>query len=88
MSAEFETVAPNTARSVEGFSVVWRPPGAFYYSDATGTIRVDSEPLVNPRRTLVYKRSGGLKTMSDDREREILANIKRALEYLGHQVET
>jgi hypothetical protein len=48
---------------------------------------VDSELLVKPLRILVYPNSGGLKTMSDDQAEDIIKNIVRALEYLGHPFE-
>lgn len=87
MSPEFQKAGPNTAKSGNGFTVTWRPSGGVDYSDADGTVRVDSELLVKPSRVLVYPRSGGLKTMNDDRAEGILNDVIRALEYLGHQVE-
>jgi hypothetical protein len=87
MNPDFQKVGPNSARCGSGFTVTWRPSGGVDYSDANGTVRVDSELLVNPSRILVYPRSGGLKTMTDRRAEEILTDVIRALEYLGHQVE-
>jgi hypothetical protein len=87
MSTEFQKVGPNSATSAAGFTVVWHPPGGVDYMDAHGTVRVDAEVLGNPPRILVYPRSGGLKGITDDRAEEILANLIRALEYLGHRVE-
>jgi hypothetical protein len=84
---EFQKVGSNSAKSDEGFTVTWRPAGGVDYSDAGGTVRVDSELLVKPLRILVYPRSGGLKTMTDSRAEEVLVNVISALEYLGHQVE-
>jgi hypothetical protein len=84
---EFQKVVPNSAKSDKGFTVTWRPSGGVDYSDANGTVRVDSELLLNPSRILVYPRSGGLKTMTDYRAEEVLSNVIRALEFLGHQVE-
>ena len=37
---------------------------------------------------LLYPRSTGLRGMSESRIQEILANVRRALVYMGHQVET
>jgi hypothetical protein len=85
--SEFQTTRPNTAKSDKGFTVTWVPSGGVDYSDAGGTVSVDSELLQQPFRILVYPRSGGLKTLSEENAEEILTNIVRALEYLGHQVE-
>ena len=87
MHPEFQNVGPNSAKSVKGFTVTWRPAGGVDYSDARGTIRVDSELLVKPSRILLYPRSAGLKSLTDNQADEILADIIRGLEYLGHQVE-
>jgi hypothetical protein len=87
MKPRFQKAAPNSAKSDEGFTVTWRPSGGVDYSDANGTVRVDSELLVKPSRVLVYPRSGDLKTMTDGRAEEILGNVIKALEYLGHRVE-
>ena len=87
MNSEFQKVSPNSAKSDKGFIVTWRPAGGVDYSDANGVIRVDSELLVKPLRVLVYPRSGNLKTMTDERAEEVLRDVIRALEYLGHQVE-
>jgi hypothetical protein len=87
MNTEFQKVGFNSAKSDKGFTVTWRPSGGVDYSDAGGTVRVDSELLVKPSRILVYPRSGGLKTMTDGRAEEVLMNVICALEYLGHQVE-
>ncbi len=87
MNSEFQKVGPNSAKSDKGFTVTWRPAGGVDYSDANGTVRVDSELLVKPSRVLVYPRSGALKTMADDRAEEVLMGVIKALEYLGHQVE-
>jgi hypothetical protein len=57
------------------------------YIDANGTVRVDSEVLVKPPGILVYPQSSGLKTMTDGRAEEVLRDVIRALEYLGHRVE-
>jgi hypothetical protein len=84
---EFQKVVSNSAKSDKGFTVTWRPSGGVDYSDADGTVRVDSELLVKPSRILVYPRSGGLKTMTEGRAEEVLTNVIRALEFLGHQVE-
>ena len=87
MNPEFQQVAPNSAKSQKGFTVTWQPAGGVDYSDASGTLRIDSESLVKPARILVYPRSGGLKTMNESRADEILRDVMRALEFLGHQVE-
>jgi hypothetical protein len=86
MNPEFQRISPNSAKSDKGFTVTWVPSGGVDYSDAAGTVRVVSELLIQPPRIHVYSRSGGLKTMTDDFAEEILTNIVRTLEYLGHQV--
>lgn len=87
MSSEFRTIGPNSAESNKGFTVTWRPSGGVDYTDASGTVRIDSEVLAKPPRILVYPKSGGLKTIDDARAEEILKDVMRAVEYLGHQVE-
>jgi len=87
MSAEFRTIGPNCAASNNGFTVKWRPSGGVDYTDAGGTVRIDSEVLAKPPKILVYPISGGLRTMDDARAEEILKDVIRAVEYLGHQVE-
>ena len=87
MNEEFKKIGSNSAKSDMGFNVTWRPAGGVDYSDQAGTVRVDSELLVKPLRILVYPRSGGLKAMTEDRAEEVLTNVIRALEFLGHQVE-
>jgi hypothetical protein len=87
MNEEFKKIGSNGAKSDRGFTVTWRPAGGVDYSGQAGTVRVDSELLVKPLRILVYPRSGGLKAMTEDRAEEVLTNVIRALEFLGHQVE-
>jgi hypothetical protein len=87
MNKEFEKIGSNSAKSDSGFTVTWRPSGGVDYSDQASTVRVDSELLVKPSRILVYPGSGGLKAMTEDRAEEVLTNVIRALEFLGHQVE-
>jgi hypothetical protein len=87
MNTEFQRAGPNSAKSEKGFTVTWRPSGGVDYADEAGTVRVDSEMLVKPSRILVYPRSGGLKTLTDERAEAVLKNVVRALEFLGHQVE-
>jgi hypothetical protein len=85
--SEFQRISPNSLMSSEGFTVTWLPAGGVDYSDATGTVRVDSESLLKPSRILVYPHSDGLKALAEHRAEEILTNVVRALEYLGHEVE-
>jgi hypothetical protein len=87
MSAGFTKISSNVATSVEGFTVRWRPAGGIDYSDDHGTIRIDSELLIHPTRIFVYAGSGGLRKMPNNRAEDILANIIKALEFLGHRVE-
>lgn len=85
---EFQKVGPNRALSTKGFSVVLHPAGGVEYSDASGQVHVDSELVVKPLGVLLYPQSGDLKGMPATRAEEVLRNITRALEYLGHRVET
>ena len=87
MTEEFRKTAANTAVSSNGFTVQWIPPGGIRYEDASGELRVDSELLVKPYRVLLYAQSASLRNMSKSRQNELLANVRKALEYMGHQVE-
>jgi hypothetical protein len=89
MNSEFEKLSANAARSSRGFTVVWRPPGGVDYTDASGTIRVDAEMLVRPppAHLHIFPRSASLRAMSENRAQEVIDNIVRALEAIGHTVE-
>ena len=86
MTTEFQKVGPNSAISDKGFSEVLHPSGGVEYSDSSGKIHVDSELLVKPLGVLLYPQSGQLKVMPTDRAEEVLKNVVRALEYLGHRL--
>ncbi len=73
--------------STKGFTVTFHPRGGVDYTDASGTIRVDTELHVKPLKLRLYRESSSLRKMASARADEILVNIKRALEYLGHPVE-
>jgi hypothetical protein len=87
MSAEFAKVGPNAASSGMGFTVIFHPAGGLDYTDATGTIRVDTELFVKPLRIAIYRESRSLKTLDASQIKEILANIVRAMDFLGHPTE-
>ena len=87
MSEEFQRTEPNTVESARGFVVQWIPHGGIIYRDAFGEKRVDSELLVQPPGILVYEESRSLQGMDNARRDELLSNVKRALEYMGHRVE-
>jgi hypothetical protein len=88
MTMEFKMLSPNSAASAKGFKVVLHPAGGMDYSDASGSVRVDSELLVKPSLGIVlYQKSRDLKGMTSSRADEIITNITRALEYLGNRVE-
>ncbi len=88
MSAEFIKLGPDMARSAQGFTVVFHPAGGVDYSDASGTrIRVDTELYVKPFRHILYAKSKDLRSMTNSRAEEILANVQRALGYLGRPSE-
>lgn len=82
-------LGPDTARSVNGFTVVFHPAGGADYTDATHKkIRVDAELYVKPTlRHILYPQSKDLRDMPNSRAEEILANVKRAMEFLGRPVE-
>jgi hypothetical protein len=88
MSTEFIKIGPNMARSAQGFTVVFHPPAGVDYSDASGSkIRIDTELYVGPLRHVLYAKSKDLRGVTSPRADEILANIQRAMEYLGHPAE-
>jgi len=84
MSAEFIKLGPDMARSAQGFTVVFHPAGGVDYSDATGIkVRVDTELYAKPFRHVLYAKSKDLRSLTSSRADEILANIQRALGFLG-----
>jgi hypothetical protein len=87
MAEEFRKTAANTVVSSNGFTVQWIPHGGICYEDASGELRIDSELLVKPHRVLLYPQSASLRDMSKSRQKELLTNVRKALEYMGHQVE-
>jgi hypothetical protein len=87
MTEEFRKTAANTAVSSNGFTVQWIPHGGIRYQDASGEVRIDSESLVMPYRVLLYPQSASLRNLSKSCQEELLGNVKRALEHMGHQVE-
>ena len=88
MGTEFVKLAPGVARSNRGFTVVVHPEGGVDYSDAIhGNIRVATELFHEPLRYMVYGNSRDLRGMAASRTEEILANVKRAMEFLGRPAE-
>ncbi|WP_148664999.1 hypothetical protein [Sulfuricaulis limicola] len=85
MNHEFQKTGLNTVTSSQGFTVEVKFAGGVHYHDAIGDILIDSEWLVNPPRILLYRRRA---YVSDSRLNDVYANAQRALEYLGHRVET
>jgi hypothetical protein len=86
MASEFQTVKPGTVVSTRGFTV-GGTYGTVDYEDPSGWLRIGTELLVKPHRLLVYRSSPGLRETTRARQDEVLSNVKRALEYMGHQVE-
>jgi hypothetical protein len=72
---------------MRGFTVQWIPHGGIVYEDISGHLRIDSELLVKPHRLLVYRNSGSLRGASSERQEQVLSDVGRALEFMGHQVE-
>ena len=88
MSSEFTKIGSDTARSDKGFAVVFHSIGWVDFADIGGvTLRVDSEQYVDPLRHMLYARSKGLRHLNGARAAAILADIQRALDYLGHPTE-
>lgn len=88
MSTEFVKLAPDVARSNRGFTVVVHPEGGVEYSDSiSGRIGVATELFHHPVRYMVYRNSEGLRGVASSRQDEILANVKRAMEFLGRPAE-
>jgi hypothetical protein len=85
MSQEFQKTGANAATSSRGFTVEVQIAGGVIYRDSGGETRVESEWLKNPFRILMYPAQ--LRRTAGSRAEEILADAKRALEYLGYQVE-
>jgi hypothetical protein len=88
VSEEFHKLGPNSAASVKGFRVALDLLGGVRYSDAIGTVKVDSELLDTPPSYSIalYQNCVGLDDMPTSRAEEILGNMARALEYLGYKV--
>jgi hypothetical protein len=87
MNEEFRRTAPNTATSTGGFTVRWNPNGSVTYQDPSGEWELQSELLTQLLGILVYEKTGGLASMNVARRNELLSDLKRALEYMGHRVE-
>jgi hypothetical protein len=84
MSTEFSKIGPNRVTSARGFTVIFYPAGGVDYMDSVGTIRVDTELHVKPLTLRLYRQSKDLKRLGTARADEILGDIQRALNYLGH----
>lgn len=88
MNTEFVTLSPGIARSNKGFTVVVHPEGGVDYLDPiNGNVRVATELFHRPLRYAVYGNSGELRSVTPSRAGEILANVQRAMEYLGYPAE-
>jgi hypothetical protein len=87
MPGEFSKVGPNQASSTMGFQIIFHPGGRVDYMDGGGVTRIDTELYVRPLRVAIYSESRSLKSLDGSRANEILANIVRALTFLGHPTE-
>jgi hypothetical protein len=88
MSTEFVKLSPDVARSVQGFTVVFHPEGGVDYTDSiSGHLRIATELYQRPLRYVIYGNSADLGGMSTARADEILANVKRAIDFLGRPSE-
>ncbi|MHB1530023.1 MAG: hypothetical protein ACYCXT_11465 [Acidiferrobacteraceae bacterium] len=85
MDAEFQKTGTNAVASAKGFTVEVKFAGGVEYRDSIGNVSIDTEWLVNPPRILVYRKRAD---ESDSRLNEVYSNAQRALEFLGHRVET
>jgi hypothetical protein len=70
-----------------GFQIIFHPGGRVDYMDGGGVTRIDTELYVRPLRVAIYSESRSLKSLDGSRANEILANIVRALTFLGHPTE-
>jgi len=87
-SGEFVELGPGVAKSALGFVVAFRPPGGVEYSDSVGRkIRVDSEMNSLTFQHGLYAKSRDLRSMTPAQADEILANIQRAMNFLGRATE-
>jgi hypothetical protein len=88
MSTEFVKPSPGIARSNKGFTVaVHAEGGVDYFDPISGNVRVATEPFHRPLRYGVYGNSKDLRGVTSSRADEILANVQRAMEYLGYPAE-
>jgi hypothetical protein len=87
LDREFSKIGPNHASSTKGFAVLFHPAGGLDYVDARGVMRVDTELYIRPLRIAIYRESRSLKGLDDSRANEILADIVRAMAFLGHGTE-
>jgi len=86
MTGEFQTVEAGIVVSTKGFAVGGKY-GALIYEDACGRLRIGTELFLRPSRLFVYRSSPDLRGATLARQDEVLSNVKRALEYMGHKVE-
>src|SRR3984885_11512387 len=84
MDNEFQKTGMNTVVSSGGFTVEAQF-AEVAYDDATGHVEIYAEWGGTPTKVILYKRS--LKGMPTSRVAEVLSNVTRALQYLGHGVE-
>jgi hypothetical protein len=87
VDVEFSKVGPNKAASTNGFTVAFHPAAGLDYADCEDTIRVDTEVYVNPLRIAIYRESRSLRSLEAARVTVILANVVRAMKFLGHPTE-
>jgi hypothetical protein len=85
MSDEFQKTKLNTVASDKGFTVEVKFAGGVLYRDADGEVLTDSGWLVNPHRIVLYMPRRD--QMAQDRFQQILPNLKRALNFMGHPPE-
>lgn len=85
MNVEFQKIGVNTAASTKGFTVEVKVAGGVEYRDSIGNVAIDTEWLVNPPRILIYRKRSD---ETDAYLNEVYSNAQRALEFLGHRVET
>jgi len=94
MAEHFSEPEPNVIRSSSGFSVRVLGMTGMCYSEGGRSVWIDSEVLAKPRTIALFKDSmrawdgpdGPEQLRDDDRDR-VAANIKRAFEACGYELQ-
>ena len=85
MTEEFSEDKINTIESNAGFVVELKFGGGIIFKDSRGSMAIDGEWLVNPRRMVVYSRK--LDKFGSEYVSEVLDKVVRALRFKGIESE-